>query len=577
MTIPPSGRATHTPRANAWQQFMRLSRGSSRRLLSSVTASSDSDPVPFVIWVTALVLTPLLLTAIRSFLRLSMTSAAGSQAILDYVAYFRVFYIFYAMLVALLATAAIWDALLPDRADQDIMGVLPVRPMVLAAARLAGATRVVLLLALAVALPVALTFGAASGLQQGSGAVLRVVPAHLLTTTAAIISVYFTLVTIRAAIVLVGSDRVAERLASILQAVTLLVFVEAFVFLPGVMQTIVHVLHDAVPPPFWFRPLLWFAALYGWIAEGGARSRDVTLALTATFLPAATGIVLSLAPAAWLGRRAQASLPHHRASLVTQIARVLVAIRRPDSPVAGMVVFAAATLARSRRHALLLATATGMAIAIATIELLTAGFMDRFNMSAPRQDVLAVPLVAIFFVIFGLRGALAQPADAQANWIFRIASPSITDGRRAARLIVMWFGLLPVLMVEGLVLPSLWGFGTASEVLALDCAAAFLLNELAFARWRTIPCASAFVAATDAVRSRWPLLVLCLYLFAFRGADLQMFALRHDAMVWVIVAGAAGIGVTIRLYERAATRTAMPAIDVMPDGLSALHLSELDA
>ena len=55
-------------------QFRRLQGGSARRFLNSITGSPDADPVPFVIWATALALTPPLLTAIRHTLRLSMTA-----------------------------------------------------------------------------------------------------------------------------------------------------------------------------------------------------------------------------------------------------------------------------------------------------------------------------------------------------------------------------------------------------------------------------------------------------------------------------------------------------------------------
>jgi hypothetical protein len=241
-----------------------------------------------------------------------------------------------------------------------------------------------------------------------------------------------------------------------------------------------------------------------------------------------------------------------------------------------LTVFAAATLSRNRRHALLIATYTGMAIAMATIQLLSAGFEDRFNVSAPRQDVLAVPLVAIFFMVFALRAALEQPADTLANWIFRIAPPRVVDGRRAARLLVMWLGLVPVLGTTGVTLTALWGPWLSLNVLALDFGAGFLLSELAFARWTKIPCGSLHAPASETVKSRWPLLVLFLYLFAFRGADLQMYALAHGSVVWVI----AGLEILIALAMRRRQHVRaveQPSIDVEPDGLSLLHLSGSDA
>jgi hypothetical protein len=558
-----------------WQQFVRLNRGASRRLLAGVMASPDADPAPFVIWTTALALTPLLLTTIRSTLRLSMTGPARGGDIFEFVQTFRVFDVFYALLLALLATAAIWDALLPDRADQEVMGTLPVRPMVMAAARLAAATRVMLVLAGVIAVPVALSFAAAAGMQAGFGGVGRSIVAHIVTITAAVLSLFFVLVTLRAAVALAGSEAVAERLTSLLQVAALLLFVDAFTFLPGVMMVAERTLRDGGPPPAWCAPAFWFAALYGWIAEGGPRTVDVTRALLAVAVPVPAAILLALLPAAHLARRAQQSLYRQRASLVTRVVRVLVAIRRPDSIVAGMTVFAAATLARSRRHALLLASYTGMAVAMAIIELLTAGFTDRFNLAAPRQDVLAVPLVVIFFAVFGFRAALAQPADPEANWIFRIAPPSVRDGRRAAQLLVTWLGLGPIMVATGAALLTLWSPVIALKVLAMDVAAALLLSELAFSRWTKIPAASLHAAATDSVKSTWPLVVLFLYLFAFRGADVEMFALRHGTGAWLLAAALTLTTVVVRLHSNRAAVTQPPTIDVAPEGLALLTLGDI--
>lgn len=556
-----------------WRQFVRLGRGAGRRLLVNVTASEDADPVPFAIWATALALAPLLLSAIRSTLRLSMTGDAETDVIVGFIQVFRAFYVFYGMLLALLATAVIWDALLPDRADQEVVGVLPVRPMVLAAARLAGATRIILILAAAVAAPVALTFGAASGMQPGTGSLWRVVAAHLVTVLAAMMSVFWSLVTIRAVIVLIGRERTAERLASLLQAVTLLVFVEAFIFLPGVMGTVVRALRAEHTGPFWLAPTLWFSALYGWIAEGGARTTGVDHALLAAVLPVAAGIVLSLAPAAWLARRVHTSQARHRASAFTRLVRGLLAVRRPGSRVSGIVVFAAATLSRSRRHALLIASYTGMAIALGSIQLLTAGFEDGVNLTAPRRDLVAVPLVAIFFVVVGLRAALSRPADPLANWIFRLALPSLGDSRQAAMLLVLLMGVAPVLLVTAVTAIALWGVAVAVKVIAFDGAAALLLTQLAFARWTTIPCGSLHAAAIETVKSRGPLLVLFLYLFAFRGADLEMYALMRGNTMWVIIAFVLSGALVIRYQSE---RTGGPVLDVPSDGLSLLQLSGTD-
>jgi len=555
-----------------WRQFAMLNRRSTRGLLSRVSGTSDDDPWPFAIWTVAFLMSPLLLTAIRSTLRLSMTGGAGTEEIVAFIHVFRGFYVFYAMLLALLATAAMWDALLPDRSDLEIISVLPVRPLVLAASRLAAATRLLLLLALVTAVPVALTFGFAAGLHAGGAGLLRVIVAHVVTVVASMMLVFCVLVSIRGAILLPGSERMAERATSVLQAATLLLFVEAFVFLPGVMGTIVRAFRDG-QPPLWCVPVLWLTAFYGWIAEGAARNGDVNRALLAIAVAMLSAVAMSLVPAPWLARRVQLSPARDRASTISSLMRALLRRLNTDVSVAGMAIFAAATLARSRRHALLLASYSGMGIAMASIGLLTAGFSDRFNLTAPRQDVLAVPLVAIFFVVFGLRAALERPADPLANWVFRIIPPVVVDGRRAARLLVLWLGVMPVLVASGMAYIAIWDGGTTLRVLTLDASAAFVLVELAFLRWARIPCGSLHANTGDMVKSRWPLVVLFLYLFAFRGADLQMYALSHRGAVWLMGAVLVALTAAIRYHDHG---RGQPVIDVPDDGLALLQLSGSD-
>ena len=560
-----------------WHQFRRLQRGSARRFLNTITGSPDADPVPFLIWATALALTPPLLTAIRTTFRLSMTADATPEAIFEFVRTFRVFFLVYGMLMTLLVSALIWEALLPNRDDQDIVGGLPVRPAVLAASRLAAGCKVVFALALALGVPVALLFGSASAAQAAIGSLPRVLFAHVVTTLCASAAVFFLLVTIRAAAAAFGGERLADHLASLLQFLAILVFVETFLFLPGLLFDLLRTLRTGSEVPIWYAPPVWFAAFYGWLAEGGPRTPDVNAALLATLVPTAAGITLSLLPARLVARRVQELLVSHRASLLTSIVRQLIDARWCGTTVRGVAVFATATLARSRRHAVIVASYAGLALAMAVVELLTAGFMDHFSVVAPRRDNLAVPLVCLFFAIFGLRAALSRPADPGANWPFRIAPPTGRDSRKAARLVVTLCAVTPVMIVTLLTAFAIWSPDIALRVVAFDGAAALLLTELAFAGWTTVPCASVHAATTDAVKSNWPLQVLGLYLFAFRGADVEMLALRHDHGVAIAVIAMVTIVVTMRVRQAVRSRDLEPALDpVADDALLMLRLSEGD-
>jgi hypothetical protein len=561
-----------------WDQFRMLQRGSVRRFLNTITGSPDADPIPFVIWATALALTPPLLTAIRTAFRLSMTGDAAPQVIFGFIQTFRVFFVVYAMLMALLLTALIWDALLPDRDDQDIVGSLPVRPLVLAASRLSAGCHVLLALALALAVPVALLFGLASASQPGVGSIPRVLFAHVVSTVCASSSVFFSLVTIRAAAAAAGGERLADHLASLLQFVAILVFVETSLFLPGVLFDLMRVMRTPAAVPIWYQLPLSFAALYGWLAEGGPRTPAVNVALLATLLPAVSAVALSLLPAAAVARHVQERLPSRRASLLTSIVRRLLHAGTWNTAVRGMTVFAAATLTRSRRHAAIVASYAALAFAMAVVELLTAGFTDHFSLAAPRRDNLAVPLVCLFFAVFGLRAAMMRPADPGANWPFRIASPRVCDSRTAAWLIIVWCGALPILITTLLIALSIWPMAVALRVVMFDIAAAALLTEFALLNWTLVPCAAAQVTAADAVKSKWPLQVLGLYLFAFRGADMEMLALGHAQGIAIAVGLMLATIVALRVRQAITSPNAESSLDALSDDpLLMLRLSESDA
>jgi hypothetical protein len=555
-----------------WHQFRRLQRGSARRFLNTVMASPEADPVPFAIWTGALALAPPLLTAIRSAFRLGMARQAEPGVVFSFVGTFRVFYLIYAMLIAFLLTAMIWEALLPNRDDQDVVGVLPVRPAVLAASRLAAGCQVILGMALMLSVPVALIFGAASATQPMIGAFPRVFAAHVLTTVAGCCAVFFTLVTIRAMTAVAGGERLAGRIASLLQFVTILAFVETFLFLPGILADVIRTMQRGGEVPLWYAPPLWLGALYGWIAEGGPRTHYVDMGLLVTVVPTCVGIGLTLLPARSVARRVQESLPVHTTSLSAIAMRVALTVGARSTAVRGMALFAVATLSRSRRHMAILASYAGFALAMAAVGLLTAGFRNRFNLDAPRQDNLAVPLVFLFFAVYGLRTALSRPADPAANWPFRISPPTVNESRRAARIVLFTCGVLPVLIVTAVAVLTLWPTAVAAHIVLLNLAAGLLLVEVAIASWNRIPCASLHAAETSSVRSKWPLQILTLYLFAFRGADIEMLVLSRPVAVYATVAMLALVVVILRARARA--RQDRLLVDADTDGLQLLRLTE---
>ncbi len=93
----------------------------------------------FALWFTTLAMTPPMLVATRQDHPVSVPAAGATRGHrTDRHRGARRSSSLYGMLATALLAALTWDALFPDRTDQEIVGVLPVRPRTLAGARLAA-------------------------------------------------------------------------------------------------------------------------------------------------------------------------------------------------------------------------------------------------------------------------------------------------------------------------------------------------------------------------------------------------------------------------------------------------------
>ena len=144
------------------EQFKLLSRDSVRRLLSAASVSSETDPAQFALWATVLVSVPPAMYAFRELINYSAMKYSSAVVIDLRIQADRMFFILYGMLAAALLAAVLWEALLPDRTDQEIVGSLPVRARTLTAARLSAALIVVTMFSLPISLPAAIMLAVAA-------------------------------------------------------------------------------------------------------------------------------------------------------------------------------------------------------------------------------------------------------------------------------------------------------------------------------------------------------------------------------------------------------------------------------
>ena len=537
-----------------WRQFRILMRASLGRLMDTAVASRGIDATQFAIWSFALVVTPPFLFSVRMMSKYAFLwrrpEILERTALAD-----RLFFIVYVMLACALLAAILWDALFPDREDQEIVGVLPVRPRTLAAARVATAMAVATVFSAGLALVSGFVYmtNVAAGFRSASilGWPPTVFVAHILAVTLAGVFTFASLLALRGIAVACLGAEAAQRGAALLQLITVVVLLETLVFLPGVLQNMVGQFTSqsagrSLPP-------LWFMGLYATMA-GPPMGRVPGLAgaaLTATGTALLVAVGAYVLPATWNARRTLEARLRSRAGRSVAVAQRLVspALRQPASR--AVFTFTLASLARSRRHALILATYIAAAIALAAIRFMAAYVRDRgIPVDRPADYLLSLPLVMTFFLVVALRSAFSVPTDVDGNWTFRVAQPrSSAACVHGLGVALVFLAVLPVTCVWWLVTASLWSWPQAAAAAAMHAASGIALVELMLIGCCSIPFTRAHTAAVQTVRRGWIAGLVALHVFAFRLDDVQLVALRSAMGVGVYVLAMLLIVAMARAYR----------------------------
>ena len=559
-----------------WHQFRLLSRDSVRRLLDSVLVARDADPMLFALWFMALAMTPPLLVAAPKFVQYAFLKKAPAALVLQIATAERSFFVLYGMLATALLAALTWDALFPDRNDQEIVGALPVRPRTLAAARLAAALGIGTMFAAAISLPAALIYSAASSTHPLIGAFPRVLTGHVTATMMGCACTFLGLMSLRAIVVICAGERVADRLALVLQFVTIVMLVETFLFLPSVLPKIIKALLQDHASYAWAPPV-WFTALFLWIAEGNSvLGRHAITAVSVTGTVTVLVLLVSLLPSAWIGRRVLEVRSRERATGVATVARSMALVWVRGPAVRSLFLFGVSSLVRSRRHTIQLATYFGMAIAIGVLKLLPPLLSLRGSLvlDAPRAYTISVPLVLMFFAVFGLRAAFTIPTELDANWVLRLVQPTVRESVRASRWLIVMLGVAPISLAWLLFTLAMWPTPTALGASALVLMTGLLLTEIALSNWTKVPFASAHEPATETLKSRAAWYTTALLMYQFILSELQFRALRSWRVTMTHLAIGLVLVIAIRMWRAHTLRSRTPTFDVITSETTTLNLSE---
>lgn len=562
-------------------QFRLLTRASASRLFESELFARDTDAAQFAIWATALLATPPILVAVQMMFDYAVFARRPGELTSAVMSTHRLFFILYGMLAVALFTSVIWDALVPERRDYEVLGPLPVRPRTIVAARLAAVSGLALLFTLAVNVPAAAVYGLVASSAATPIRALATPFAHAVATTAGGIWIFFTLLLVRSVLMWVIGPARAARLAVVLQLVIAVLLVEVFLFLPGLL--------------FWFTPALiagqrsgggavlaappvWFLGLYeklllsdSMFYATGARSALTWLAITAML----AGITYVMSTAASVSRilETPASRRRPQSNRVVDIGARLVGSENGRA----IYRFTLASLTRSHRQAFVVAMYVGAGLAWAAVGLIDTAARGRgVALGEPAAHLLAPPLVLTYFAVFGMRAAFAMPTDLGANWIFRMTDdrdPSrAVDGVSAALVMTC---VAPISALVALLGSLLWGPVRGCAAGALHLALGALLCEVTLVGWRKLPFTCSQAPGSATLRSRLPFYLAGLIVFAYRGAHVLVRALGSPLALAVTLAGFIILTLVVRgLRKRRAARISILFEETPERGAEPLSLSE---
>ena len=492
----------------------------------------------------------------------------------------KLYFIGYSMAAVGFVTVLVWDKLFPDRRDAIVLGTLPIRPRTVVFARLAALVAVVAGFGIVVNLPGTVLFSFVAGNYLPLEAFLRYPVAHFVATVSAGLLVFLALVSLQTCIALVLPERLQRRVSMLAQLLFVIALIEWLVFAPGLLVRLAAIdpgatseTLAAADSPYQFvgltssragiwLPPVWFLGIYeviwGFDAEAFRRLAGTgVLALVAAF---STATLAYCAVFRRVVRHALEASPDTArrtgpiSRTVTRLAGATI-LRHPVEQ--ALVAFAARSLARSRRHRLLVAAYVGLGLAFVAGSFLSpvTGLAENAlseSLSAPSARLLSVPLVLSFFVLAALRVLFTIPTEIRANRIFRMTETDdkavYLNGSRKA----MWLlGALPIAGVTFPAYAAYWGPVPALQHTAFWLLMSGCLTELLLHRFHKVPFACSYVPGKANVKYLWPVYALALTAYAYWTARLEVWLLAGPVR-WSIACALliACLGACITLRRR---------------------------
>lgn len=199
--------------------------------------------------------------------------------------------------------------------------------------------------------------------------------------------------------------------------------------------------------------------------------------------------------------------------------------------------FAWKTLVRSERHALAVASFTGLALVLTSQSLLR-GFNGNHGLhyDGLSADVLSAPLILAFCMIVGIRAAFEIPVELRANWTFRLLLDSKHHEAVAVAEKIVLLLVLPWLLGSAL-LAYVYLDGWKAGLLHVSVVALWsvLLTKLVLLQFRKLPFTCSLPAFRQHAIAGMAIVVLAFIVFAILTAEIESWALLEPIRMIIFV------------------------------------------
>lgn len=435
------------------------------------------------------------------------------------------------MLVTGIVAVLKWDGLFLDRLDYANLMPLPVKTTTIFWAKLMALALFVGLFVVALNAASTILFPIVVMGDQTSGILfLRFVCAHAAAAVAGSIFMFCFFLVVAGVLMTFLPYRLFRRISTAVQLVAIVALATWLLAAPQMSAHLASAAGQALPSFQWL-PTVWFLGLYQTIlgtadpgfhalAARAAEALGLSLAASLLFYTACYWRHFRRIPEL---SEAQASGPG-RAKQWALHAFERLALRHPFDRACFH--FARKTLARSQRHALLLAGFVGLGLAIALEDMTTSGSSPwHAGSHLPNSTLLSAALAVVFFLLTGLSFVFGVPSELSANWIFQVAGEY---GGRAARAVARKLMLLfvaPVIIAAASLGSARWGLKVGTAHAAFVLAVSLLLGEVLLLGYQKVPFTCSYSAGKRNVG-----MTLAVYLLALLFVSTGMAHLEHAAL-----------------------------------------------